>query len=156
MIRILPGECALWDGTFFAYLEKEEDQAAGAAEPRPLVPHPARLIIMVADRRVGDRVLEVVQQTLPPYPQTFTIQLQILELDIVLEVVVVQETTAVAAIAFRWLYAETGLINGWLSALTRDGWPPRGAECVIRFLRWKRRPERSQPLMRQRAHPSPA
>ena len=28
----------------------------------------------------------------------------------------------VAAIAFRWLYAETGLINGWLGALTRDGW----------------------------------
>ena len=28
----------------------------------------------------------------------------------------------VAAIAFRWLYAETGLINGWLSALLRDGW----------------------------------
>ena len=28
----------------------------------------------------------------------------------------------VAAIAFRWLYAETGLMNGWLSALTRDGW----------------------------------
>jgi putative chitobiose transport system permease protein len=28
----------------------------------------------------------------------------------------------VAAIAFRWLYAETGLINGWLSALQRDGW----------------------------------
>jgi len=28
----------------------------------------------------------------------------------------------VAAIAFRWLYAETGLINVWLSALTRDGW----------------------------------
>ena len=28
----------------------------------------------------------------------------------------------VAAIAFRWLYAETGLINGWLIALTRDGW----------------------------------
>ena len=29
---------------------------------------------------------------------------------------------AVAAIAFRWLYAETGLLNAWLSALTRDGW----------------------------------
>jgi len=28
----------------------------------------------------------------------------------------------VAAIAFRWLYAENGLINGWLSALMRDGW----------------------------------
>ena len=28
----------------------------------------------------------------------------------------------VAAIAFRWLYAENGLINGWLSALTHDGW----------------------------------
>ena len=28
----------------------------------------------------------------------------------------------VAAIAFRWLYAETGLLNGWLSALLRDGW----------------------------------
>ena len=28
----------------------------------------------------------------------------------------------VAAIAFRWLYAENGLINGWLSALLRDGW----------------------------------
>ena len=28
----------------------------------------------------------------------------------------------VAAIAFRWLYAETGLINGWLIALTRGGW----------------------------------
>jgi putative chitobiose transport system permease protein len=28
----------------------------------------------------------------------------------------------VAAIAFRWLYAETGLINGWLSALAREGW----------------------------------
>ena len=28
----------------------------------------------------------------------------------------------VAAIAFRWLYAENGLINGWLSALTSAGW----------------------------------
>ena len=28
----------------------------------------------------------------------------------------------VAAIAFRWLYAENGLINSWLSALLRDGW----------------------------------
>jgi len=28
----------------------------------------------------------------------------------------------VAAIAFRWIYAENGLINGWLSALLRDGW----------------------------------
>ena len=28
----------------------------------------------------------------------------------------------VAAIAFRWLYAENGLINGWLGALLRDGW----------------------------------
>jgi len=28
----------------------------------------------------------------------------------------------VAAIAFRWLYAETGLINGWLSALAQMGW----------------------------------
>ncbi|MFZ0408928.1 MAG: sugar ABC transporter permease [Cyanobium sp.] len=28
----------------------------------------------------------------------------------------------VAAIAFRWLYAENGLINGWLGALTHDGW----------------------------------
>jgi len=28
----------------------------------------------------------------------------------------------VAAIAFRWLYAETGLINGWLGALLRGGW----------------------------------
>jgi putative chitobiose transport system permease protein len=28
----------------------------------------------------------------------------------------------VAAIAFRWLYAENGLINGWLSALMHDGW----------------------------------
>ncbi len=28
----------------------------------------------------------------------------------------------VAAIAFRWLYAENGLINGWLGALLGDGW----------------------------------
>lgn len=28
----------------------------------------------------------------------------------------------VAAIAFRWLYAENGLINGWLGALLRQGW----------------------------------
>ncbi len=29
----------------------------------------------------------------------------------------------VAAIAFRWLYAETGLINGWLGALLGEGGP---------------------------------
>jgi putative chitobiose transport system permease protein len=28
----------------------------------------------------------------------------------------------VAAIAFRWLYAENGLINGWLGVLTRHSW----------------------------------
>jgi putative chitobiose transport system permease protein len=32
----------------------------------------------------------------------------------------------VAAIAFRWLYAETGLINGWLSALLPNGFEPIG------------------------------
>ena len=32
----------------------------------------------------------------------------------------------VAAIAFRWLYAETGLINGWLSALFSGGFEPIG------------------------------
>jgi putative chitobiose transport system permease protein len=32
----------------------------------------------------------------------------------------------VAAIAFRWLYAETGLINGWLSALLPAGFQPIG------------------------------
>ena len=32
----------------------------------------------------------------------------------------------VAAIAFRWLYAETGLINGWLSALIPGGFEPIG------------------------------
>jgi putative chitobiose transport system permease protein len=32
----------------------------------------------------------------------------------------------VAAIAFRWLYAETGLINGWLSALFPEGFQPIG------------------------------
>jgi putative chitobiose transport system permease protein len=32
----------------------------------------------------------------------------------------------VAAIAFRWLYAETGLINGWLSALFPGGFQPIG------------------------------
>ncbi|MEB3185687.1 MAG: sugar ABC transporter permease [Cyanobacteriota bacterium] len=32
----------------------------------------------------------------------------------------------VAAIAFRWLYAENGLINGWLSALLRDAFSPIG------------------------------
>ena len=32
----------------------------------------------------------------------------------------------VAAIAFRWLYAETGLINGWLGALLGDGFRPIG------------------------------
>jgi putative chitobiose transport system permease protein len=32
----------------------------------------------------------------------------------------------VAAIAFRWLYAETGLINGWLSALLGEGFRPIG------------------------------
>ena len=32
----------------------------------------------------------------------------------------------VAAIAFRWLYAETGLINGWLSALIPGGFKPIG------------------------------
>ena len=32
----------------------------------------------------------------------------------------------VAAIAFRWLYAETGLINGWLSALWPSGFQPIG------------------------------
>ena len=32
----------------------------------------------------------------------------------------------VAAIAFRWLYAETGLINGWLSALLGPAFMPIG------------------------------
>jgi putative chitobiose transport system permease protein len=32
----------------------------------------------------------------------------------------------VAAIAFRWLYAETGLINGWLAALLGRGFVPIG------------------------------
>ncbi|NDD44119.1 MAG: sugar ABC transporter permease [Synechococcaceae bacterium WB9_4xB_025] len=32
----------------------------------------------------------------------------------------------VAAIAFRWLYAENGLINGWLSALAGAGFEPIG------------------------------
>ena len=32
----------------------------------------------------------------------------------------------VAAIAFRWLYAETGLINGWLSALLDPAFTPIG------------------------------
>ena len=32
----------------------------------------------------------------------------------------------VAAIAFRWLYAETGLINGWLTALMGRGFDPIG------------------------------
>ena len=32
----------------------------------------------------------------------------------------------VAAIAFRWLYAETGLINGWLGALLPGGFEPIG------------------------------
>ena len=32
----------------------------------------------------------------------------------------------VAAIAFRWLYAENGLINGWLSALMGDRFSPIG------------------------------
>ena len=32
----------------------------------------------------------------------------------------------VAAIAFRWLYAETGLVNGWLSALLGRGFQPIG------------------------------
>jgi putative chitobiose transport system permease protein len=32
----------------------------------------------------------------------------------------------VAAIAFRWLYAETGLLNGWLSALLPAGFQPIG------------------------------
>jgi putative chitobiose transport system permease protein len=32
----------------------------------------------------------------------------------------------VAAIAFRWLYAETGLINGWLRALLPGGFQPIG------------------------------
>ena len=32
----------------------------------------------------------------------------------------------VAAIAFRWLYAETGLINGWLSALVGPAFTPIG------------------------------
>jgi len=32
----------------------------------------------------------------------------------------------VAAIAFRWLYAETGLINGWLSALIGSRFQPIG------------------------------
>ncbi|MFO7629742.1 MAG: sugar ABC transporter permease [Prochlorococcaceae cyanobacterium] len=32
----------------------------------------------------------------------------------------------VAAIAFRWLYAETGLINGWLGALLGEGFQPIG------------------------------
>ncbi|MEB3333067.1 MAG: sugar ABC transporter permease [Synechococcaceae cyanobacterium] len=32
----------------------------------------------------------------------------------------------VAAIAFRWIYAENGLINGWLSALLGPGFAPIG------------------------------
>ena len=32
----------------------------------------------------------------------------------------------VAAIAFRWLYAETGLINGWLASLLGPGFAPIG------------------------------
>ena len=32
----------------------------------------------------------------------------------------------VAAIAFRWLYAENGLMNGWLGALFGDGFRPIG------------------------------
>ncbi|EDY39748.1 lactose transport system permease protein [Cyanobium sp. PCC 7001] len=32
----------------------------------------------------------------------------------------------VAAIAFRWLYAENGLINGWLTALLGDAFSPIG------------------------------
>ena len=32
----------------------------------------------------------------------------------------------VAAIAFRWLYAETGLINGWLTVLIPGGFKPIG------------------------------
>ena len=32
----------------------------------------------------------------------------------------------VAAIAFRWLYAENGLINGWLAALLGDAFTPVG------------------------------
>jgi putative chitobiose transport system permease protein len=32
----------------------------------------------------------------------------------------------VAAIAFRWLYAENGLINGWLAALVGPGFRPLG------------------------------
>ncbi len=32
----------------------------------------------------------------------------------------------VAAIAFRWLYAENGLINGWLGVLLGDGFTPIG------------------------------
>ena len=32
----------------------------------------------------------------------------------------------VAAIAFRWIYAENGLINGWLSALLGDAFSPVG------------------------------
>jgi len=32
----------------------------------------------------------------------------------------------VAAIAFRWLYAETGLVNGWLSALLGPAFTPIG------------------------------
>jgi putative chitobiose transport system permease protein len=32
----------------------------------------------------------------------------------------------VAAIAFRWLYAENGLINGWLAALLGEGFTPIG------------------------------
>jgi putative chitobiose transport system permease protein len=32
----------------------------------------------------------------------------------------------VAAIAFRWLYAENGLINGWLAALLGDAFTPIG------------------------------
>lgn len=32
----------------------------------------------------------------------------------------------VAAIAFRWLYAENGLINGWLGSLSGGGLPPLG------------------------------
>ena len=35
-------------------------------------------------------------------------------------------SVVVAAIAFRWLYAENGLINGWLAALLGDAFTPIG------------------------------
>ena len=35
-------------------------------------------------------------------------------------------SVVVAAIAFRWLYAENGLINGWLAALLQEAFTPIG------------------------------